>query len=166
MEQDLFSALENSGFSQWVRGGFWIWPIFESLHFAGLCLLFGGISVVDIRLLGFFPSVPVSSVLRVLPIAFVGLGINLVTGTAMFVTNPDRYWGNPGFKIKMGVIVVAGLNALLFAYLEKRRLVAVGPVGAEQTTATVRGLAALSLVLWTSVILLGRLFPQMRQLFG
>ena len=33
----------------------WGWPICESLHFLGLCLLIGAIGLFDLRLMGFVP---------------------------------------------------------------------------------------------------------------
>jgi uncharacterized membrane protein len=53
----------------------WVWPVFEIFHFVGLCLLFGVVLLVNLRLLGFVKGVAFADVNRLLPWAMVGLGI-------------------------------------------------------------------------------------------
>ena len=42
----------------------WLWPLCESLHFLGLCLLIGAAGFFDLRLLGFMKGVPLRSAKR------------------------------------------------------------------------------------------------------
>jgi hypothetical protein len=45
----------------------WAWPVVESLHFLGLCLLVGAIGTFDLRLLGLARRVPIAAVHRLIP---------------------------------------------------------------------------------------------------
>jgi formate-dependent nitrite reductase membrane component NrfD len=59
--------------------------------------------------------------------------------------------------LKMSLILLAGLNALLFTVMAHRRVLALGPD--EDTDTFTKVTAGLSLALWLGVILLGRLLP-------
>ena len=65
----------------------WAWPIAESLHFLGLCLLVGSIGTFDLRLLGVARSVPIAAVHRFIPWGLAGFALNIMTGLAV---HPDR----------------------------------------------------------------------------
>ena len=83
----------------------WVWPICEVFHFVGLCLLFGVVLLVNLRLLGVIEGVALADVNRLLPWAMAGLGINIVTGMLFFLAAPDQYTQNPAFTWKMGLVL-------------------------------------------------------------
>ena len=58
----------------------WAWPIAESLHFIGLCLLVGSIGAFDLRLLGVMKRVPIAAVHRFIPFGIAGFVINICSG--------------------------------------------------------------------------------------
>jgi hypothetical protein len=140
-----------------VRATHWMFAMGESLHFAGLCILLGALLFVDLRLLGFYKSIPVKSVLAVLPWAVVGFLINACTGWLFFTSNPGLYWDNGAFRLKMVLIMIAGINALIFTVVEHRQVAVIGPGG--DTPVFTKTTAALSLILWFCVLLIGRLLP-------
>ena len=140
-----------------VRESRWMFAAGETFHFFGLCLLVGGLLIVDLRLLGFIRRVPMRAALAFLPFAIVGFLINLVTGIEFFVTDPFMYWPSPAFKLKMFLIVLAGLNALVFTVMERRHMLVLADD--ENTGAYVKATAGISLSLWLAVLLLGRLLP-------
>ena len=69
--------------------------------------------------------------------------------------DPLRYYGNVFFRVKLVLLALAGLNALAFHLTTYRR--------AErwdedpQVTATARLAGAVSLLLWSAIIVSGRL---------
>jgi hypothetical protein len=78
----------------------------------------------------------------------------VLTGSAMFVSDPLRFFYNPSFRIKMLLIVLAGLNAFLFQVtafrsLQRWDLNADTPRGAK-----IAGFC--SLVLWFGIVAAGR----------
>jgi hypothetical protein len=140
-----------------VRNSTWLFAAGETFHFIGLSLLVGGLLVIDLRLLGFIRRVPVRAALAFLPFVILGFAINLATGIEFFVSDPFMYWPNPAFKLKMFVILLAGLNALVFTVMEHRHALVLGDDESASTFTKVT--AGLSLTLWLIVILLGRLLP-------
>jgi hypothetical protein len=135
----------------------WVWPIAEALHFIGLCVMFGALLVVDLRVLGLARRIPLESAVRFVPIAIWGFGLNLVTGIAFFAGDPFRYWPNIGFRIKMILIVLAGINAIAFERMERHKLERLAPE--SDVEATGKLIAGVSLALWVGVIVLGRMIP-------
>lgn len=142
---------------EWVISEPWIWPALETIHFFGLCLLLGAMLIIDTRLIGWFKSVSFDAVHKLLPWVFVGFGMNLVTGSLFLLGDPERYAINIGFQIKMGLIVLCGLNALLFAWKLDGRLAQFEAEGSTSSLAKVVGGG--SLLLWFGVLIMGRLIP-------
>ena len=61
----------------------WAWPIAESVHFLGLCLLIGGVGTFDLRLLGVARRVPIAAMHRLIPWASSASSINISSGLAV-----------------------------------------------------------------------------------
>jgi hypothetical protein len=133
----------------------WAWPIVESLHFFGLCLLIGAIGTFDLRLLGIARRVPIAAVHRLIPWGLLGFAINGVTGAMFVMTEPDQYIYNPSFHLKLLFVGIAGLNAGLF-YLTSYRQV-FGAAATLVVPKRAKAIAAISLSMWVAVIVCGRL---------
>jgi hypothetical protein len=148
--------LEASGLAEWMRGSLKALPVIESIHVMAVALVFGTIFIVDLRLLG-FPDTrrpftrESGELLRWTWIAFV---IAVVTGSLMFVPNASRYVVNTAFGLKMATLLAAGLNMAIFQFTTFRT-VARWDAGAPVPLAG-RVAGALSILLWTSVIVFGR----------
>jgi energy-coupling factor transporter transmembrane protein EcfT len=140
-----------------VRASAWMFGFGETLHFMGICLLFGSLLVVDLRLLGFYRSLPVKAVLKFVPYAIVGFLILAATGWMFFTSNPAAYYGNPAFRMKMLAIALAGLNALVFTVWDHRKVVLVGE--GQDTGMGTQIIAGTSLALWLAALALGRMLP-------
>ena len=69
----------------------WAWPIAESVHFLGLCLLIGCIGAFDLRLLGLARRVPIAAMHRLIPWGIAGFVLNLSSGVMFVLTEPDQY---------------------------------------------------------------------------
>jgi hypothetical protein len=134
-----------------------MYPLVESTHVLSIMLFAGLTWVMDLRLLGVtLKTVPMSDVLdRVLPWIKVGLVLSVVTGVLLFYAIPVRNYQNIFFRIKVIMLVLAGLNAWVFRYTVERRvpdwdLDPIAPRGA-------RVAGALSLILWACIIVAGRM---------
>jgi hypothetical protein len=156
-EAAVLTWIENTWLGELTRGVPWMFAALETIHFIGLCILFGAVCVFDLRLLGWARAIPLGQAMKFIRLAIVGLLLNLVSGIALFSADPFNYWPNPTFQLKLFLIVAAGLNALWFELTERRKLEAL-PTGAAVDTQG-KVIAAASLALWTAVILLGRLLP-------
>jgi membrane protein required for beta-lactamase induction len=89
--------------------------------------------------------------LRIAGPAFVVLA---VSGTLLFVPSADRYAVSPVFFLKLGAIAVGALNALAFHLMAWQRVDAWSR--RPRPPWTVRAAAIVSVLVWVSVIALGR----------
>jgi uncharacterized membrane protein len=134
----------------------WAWAASETIHFVGLCLLFGVVLVVDLRMLGFLQGISYSALHRLLPWGILGFGVNVLTGMFFFVGAPPTFYvTNATFFWKLGLILVAGANALYFTAFEQ--VWTVGPGDAPPMVARIA--AATGILLWTGVIFCGQMLP-------
>jgi hypothetical protein len=125
----------------------WAYPALEVLHIAGIALLFGGLLVFELRLLGLARSLDLAALARLtLPPALLGFALCAATGLTMFAGQAQELLGNRVFLYKMGLIALAGLNAALFH--------AGGRLRAGDGLAQAQGL--FSLGIWFAVIICGR----------
>jgi len=134
----------------------YMYPLIESVHVWTLGIFFGMATVLDLRLLGFaLRSVPVSDLLeRLQPWTLTSFAIMIVTGSLLFYAIPVRTYQSVWFRAKMLMLVLAGINILIFhkgiyPSVENWRLSAAIPRPARLA-------GALSLLLWSSIIISGR----------
>ncbi len=138
-----------------LKASVYVYPLVNALHIMGLATLFGAIVALDLRLLGVASGVPLRPLAQHLPrVAAGGLAVAVLTGLLLFTVKPFEYVDNRAFQVK-AVLVVAGAShaAIVHASVAWRALVADG--GASRHG--LRVAAAISLVIWTSAILAGRL---------
>src|SRR5260370_16023447 len=115
--------LENTQWATAIHNSLWLFSLIEAAHLFGIILLVGATSALDLRLIGLaMKEQPVSRLAgRLLPWAWAGLTIQVVTGLCLFSSEATRCWENNAFRIKMVMLVLAGLNALIFHQTVYRR---------------------------------------------
>jgi hypothetical protein len=149
-------AVEASGLGQAMRQWLWLYPGVETVHIAGIGMLFGSIAVLDLRLLGLSKGISAKSLAgHVLPWTAASFLLIVPSGLMMFVAHASEFIASPVFVLKMGVIFTAGVNAAVF-HAGVFRSAGRWDVDATPPLAA-RAAAALSLLLWLSVIACGRL---------
>lgn len=153
----MLNWLQGTGLATGIRDSLILFPLLESLHVIGLSLVFGTIAVVDLRLLG------VASTERsfqrmasdIMKWTWAAFALTALTGALMFVTNATVYFHNAYFRAKIGLLVLAAINVLVFELTARRtirrwdREPSAPPAG--------RAVATLSLVIWVAVIFAGRM---------
>jgi len=134
-----------------------MYPLVESVHVLTLCLFVGLAAVVDLRLLGLMlRRVPVSELAaRLLPFIAAGFVVMIATGSLLFYAIPVRSFHNVFFRVKMIMLVMAGLNAWVFHARVYRRVFEWDLAPIAPSAARVGG--ALSLILWAAIIVSGRM---------
>ena len=155
--ESIVRVIEGSAASAWVLDTGWLWPLLEIVHFIGLALLLGGILIADLRLAGYLRRIDLAAVHGLLRWSVAGFGLNLLSGALFFLGDPARYSANVGFRIKMVLVVTAGLNAAYYAWKIAPALADWGPQGSTPLRAKIA--AWTSLATWTGVLVLGRLIP-------
>ncbi|MGJ8647025.1 MAG: hypothetical protein ACSHXJ_09020 [Marinomonas colpomeniae] len=166
--QFIVQWMSESALNHYIVTHSYVWPTLESLHFIGLCLLFGSLLLIDLRALGVAKTVPFEAVEKFLLVSITGFMINLTTGIAFLFGDPSRYFVNPSFQLKMLCIILALLNALYFSLQMKKHNESFSIEQEESETELPVGIilpinmkwaAGLSLALWVAVIVFGRLIP-------
>jgi hypothetical protein len=150
-------SLETSGLATRIRDSLWLFPLIESTHVIAVTLVFGTIAILDLRLLG------VASTERsfkrmasdILKWTWAAFALAVLTGSLMFITNARVYYHNFFFRTKMLLLVIAGINVLVFELTAGRTIHRWDSAPAAPRPGKV--VAALSLALWISVIFMGRL---------
>jgi hypothetical protein len=150
-------SLETSGLATRIRDALWLFPLIESTHVICLSLVFGTILIVDLRLLGIASThrsfkQMASDILKWTWTAF---ALTVLTGALMFITNARVYYHNSFFRIKMLLLVLSGINMLIFELTAGRTIHRWD--NAPSAPRAGKAVAALSIAMWVSIIVMGRL---------
>jgi hypothetical protein len=125
----------------------WAYPALEVVHIVGIALLLGNLVMLELRLLGAAPALPLQALARpALALVLVGFGLAALSGLTMFAAHPGEMLANRAFLWKMGLLALAGLNAAWFHARD----------GLRRADALARAQTVLSLGLWLGVIMAGR----------
>ena len=148
--------LDHTAVGTAIRESLWLFPIIETLHIFGIISLVGGTSILDLRLMGLtFRDEPVTKLAkRFLPWAWFGFIVQVVTGVLMFSSEAAKMYGNWAFQIKMLLILVAGVNAIVFHSLAYQSVGKWDRAPVAPLSARVAGTA--SILLWFGIVAMGR----------
>lgn len=149
--------LEATSLATRIRDSLYVFPLLEAAHVIGLALVVGTIAVIDLRLLG------VASTERpfqrmasdILKWTWGAFALTALTGSLMFLTNASVYYHNFYFRSKMLLLVFAGVNMLSFELTLGRQAHRWDTAASAPRAG--KAVAALSIVIWISVIFAGRL---------
>ncbi|HVY66134.1 MAG TPA: hypothetical protein VHH11_15030 [Gammaproteobacteria bacterium] len=147
--------LQNTPFGIWVGESLWAYPLFETMHTIGMAMVVGSLGLINLRVLGYKPELPILGTQQLLPLAWIGFTLNLVSGLTLFVSDAEHFWGSYTFRVKMVLIILGGINAALLG----RRMFQEALPGAPPVVPTsgAKWIAATSLVFWFGAICAGRL---------
>jgi len=146
----------DSNIGTGIRESIWVFPIVEGTHLLGIALSVGMLCWFDLRLLGLvLPDQPVSKVWRqVMPAALIGFVLMFITGGLLFWAEAARAYASVHFWIKIALLVGAGVNALIFETTAHRNMAEWDKAPVPPFRARMTG--AVSLILWTAIIITGR----------
>ena len=135
----------------------YMYPLVESVHVLTLCLFVGMAVMLDLRLLGWtLTGVPVSQVTdRLVPWMKAGFVVMVVSGAALFYAIPVRSYQNIFFRVKVVMLILAGLNAFVFHANVHKRVAEWDNVPRPPKAARLAG--AFSLALWIGIVVAGRM---------
>ncbi|HEV8412028.1 MAG TPA: DUF6644 family protein [Bryobacteraceae bacterium] len=120
-------------------------PVLECFHILGFAMTIGTIALVDFRLLGFglLRQKAPDLAKALAPWTLFGLVTVLLSGPLLFSSDPDMYYLNRSFQIKMVLLLLA----IVFHFTIRRKL-----LRGELSTGLNGLVAGISLALWVSVI--------------
>ena len=148
--------LDETALAAAMREWTWLYPTVEIVHIIGIITLVGSAAMFDLRLLGVSRRLPVADLARhLLPWAHRGLAIQIASGFLLFLADPVELAGNPAFRAKLVLIVLAGCNVAAFHGGVFRSVTEWDRDVEPPRSAKIA--AALSLALWVGVVSAGRL---------
>ncbi len=150
-------------FTQWIQStpiptalrlSSYVYPIVLSLHLIGIAFFGGMIFITNLRLLGVtLRNIPASKVIESLRRPKqIGFAIVVTCGLLMASSKAEEYYYNWCFWTKMSLLALIAVHGLVFGGRVYRRS---AELPAEAAPAA-KLAAALSLLLWTGVMIAGR----------
>lgn len=147
-------------FAEWIQStpiptalrlSSYVYPVVLTLHLVGIAFFGGMIFVTNLRLLGVtLRKIPASKVIQSLRLPKrIGFGIVATCGLLMASSKAEEYYYNWFFWTKMSLLTLIAVHAWVFG-----KQVYYSP--GEPPPARAKLAAALSLVLWTGVMIAGR----------
>ena len=154
---DFFGWLSDTSWSVGLHESQYAYSIIESIHVWAMAVFFGTTVMFDLRLLGWtMRGVPVAEVVgRVRPWTIGAFVIMVISGSLLFYAIPLRSYQNIFFRVKMLLLLLAGLNVLIFHARVYPKVVGWDRDAVPPVPARIAG--ALSLTLWICIIVSGRM---------
>ena len=139
-----------------MRESLYAFPVLLTIHLISLATFAGLVVMMDLRLLGVaYRGTPFSEVQgRLFPWQMAAMVVTSVAGLLLFYAQPMRYFPKVIYWIKIALMVLAGVNVLLFHFITYRSIdkwdITNPPVAAKVA-------GWLSLALWACIVATGRL---------
>ncbi len=155
--QHLCQLLYDSQIGTSIRESDYAFSIIESIHVLGITLLVGTIALLDLRMLGVvLRGVSVTRIARtVFPLTWAGFAVMFVSGFLLFWAEAAKNYGNSAFRIKLMLLLLVGLNPLIFHTTIYRRVQEWERL--EVSPWRARTAAIASLTLWSGIVVAGRM---------
>ncbi len=152
----LVNFLQDTALAEFVSRSLWAYPFLESVHLIGLAFVVGAVAMLDLRLIGLSRALPIRGLAaHILPWVRFAFILVTISGILLYISDAEYYTFKVVFWVKIGLIVIAGLNAFLFhrgIYNEVDNW-----NENNKAPARVRVTGAVSLFVWMGVIVAGRL---------
>jgi len=112
----LMEWLQASSLAVFIHQTKWAFTTIEVVHVIAISMVIGSIATVDLRLLGFASTKrPFTELAReVLPFTWAAFVLAAMAGSLLFISQATAYFASTTFWIKMSIIVLAGINMLIF----------------------------------------------------
>ena len=153
----LLEWLQASSWAVFIHKKPWAFTTVEVVHVFAIALVIGTIIIVDLRLLGLAskkrPAAELSR--QVLPFTWAAFVLAVIAGSLLFISRAPEYFGNTMFWIKMALIVIAGINMMIFEFITVRGVQEWNLSPSPPRAARLAG--AISITCWLLVLVFGRL---------
>jgi uncharacterized membrane protein len=154
---ELLEWLQASSLAVFIHKTAWAFTTIEVVHVFAVSLVIGTIMIVDLRLLGLASTRrPFAELSRqVLPFTWAAFVIAVIAGSLLFISRATEYFVNTMFWIKMSLIVLAGINMVIFEFITVRGVKEWNLNPTPPSPARLAG--GISIACWVLVLVFGRL---------
>jgi hypothetical protein len=148
--------LSHTSLSISLREAPYDYPVLLIVHVLSIALFGGMVAMGNLRVLGIaMQGVPVSQVINQFrPWKWLGFAVLLMTGVLLTISDPMEYHDNIMFWISAVLILLVGVNALIFRYGIYRDVATWDD--SVSVPASARRWAGVSLFLWIAIVFAGR----------
>jgi hypothetical protein len=146
--------LEATPLADWVRMSTLGYPMMITCHAIGMAIMVGLALSLDMRLLGRFAGIPYPALQRFLGLAWIGFGINFVSGACLFSAQATSYIVDWVFMTKMTLVILGAITQAVLQTNVNRDSAA---WNLSHPPVKVRAIAVVSMVFWVTAIVMGRL---------
>jgi hypothetical protein len=143
--------LETTGLARFVSESLWGYPIILTSHGVGMAIVVGIMLMIDMRLLGFAPRIPLDSFAKLFAIGWFGIALNVISGLMLFSAEAVRFAGNSMFQVKILLLVVGATTAWM-----SMKDAMVLPEGDVIAAVKARTLARISIACFLIAVIAGR----------
>jgi len=156
--------LEATQYADVIRNELWGWPLVLTIHVFGTATVVGFFFIIGLRLLGFFRMVPYASLSRLIPVVWVAVALQLISGFTLWITKPTQYVADLAFMLKMLLVLGGAVLTLRIGRIIRQEAPAWDSVG--EASARGRSAASATLLVWCGVLVLGRLTAYLGPLYS
>lgn len=154
--------LQTTQYSEWVRES-WGWALALTIHAFGNAVVVGLSILIAVRVLGLFRTIPYTSLNRLFPLIWTGIAFQFLSGFTLWMSKPASYVRDGVFDVKFTLVLVGIVTTLYFQKTIKRE--AASWQAAGHVTSRGMRLAAAACVVWSGVIIMGRLTAYLGALY-
>lgn len=143
-----WSLIEAWPLAEGVRRSVWAYPVLESVHIAALAAVVGSLLLLELRVFGVQRALPLPAFAQLaVRTALVAFALAAASGSLLFISAATEFAANPAFRLKLVLLLMAGVNALVFHARNSLR----------RQDRWARWQAGASLLIWLAVIAAGRM---------
>ena len=156
-------SLDSTSLSTTIKTVSWIVPVLQCLHIVMVGMVFISITMISLRLMGRARMDESLAQVwhRFAGFFWTGVVVMVVTGVLLTISEPIREFMTLSFRLKMLFLVICVISAVSFGRaMRQATAVEAG------TSSGMRMTAAVTLVLWVAIILLGRWIAYDDSIFG
>src|SRR5262245_53336610 len=120
-------------------------------------------SIIGLRLLGVFRTIPYTSISRLIPVVWIGVACQVLSGFTLWITKPAQYLSDVMFETKFTLVLISVAVTWYFHVMLGRNAAAWDAAGKVSS----RGVqvAAVTCLLWAAVTIGGRLTAYLGSLY-
>lgn len=139
------------------ESGVWTYGIVNLVHILGVSSLFGAVLLLDLRLLGCWPKIPLASISKpAVLIAGTGFAVAALSGVCLLSVKATEYIGNPFLYIKFPAIALGVVNVLVLSSTPAWKYHRVRELSAREQS-KLAWFGGISLFSWLTAVTCGRM---------
>jgi hypothetical protein len=155
--------LAHTPYAEWVNQSSG-WPLALTIHAFGTAIVVGLMFIIGLRLIGLFKTIPYTSLSKLMPIIWIAVFFQVISGFTLWMTKPAQYLGDGMFEVKFSLVVIASVVMWIFHRTMLREAADWEAAGKVSPRGLKIGVAAC--LLWAAVTIGGRLTAYLGSLYA